>query len=91
MEPQLLVEAAWLRAARQQEQAPGEWVLARPPVPQVSLLPGYLPTPERVLWEQFSGSRGLRPERRSREWQGQPAWLRVGPVRSEPSAWQRLE
>jgi len=79
LEPQLLVESAWPRAAR--EQAPGGWV---------SRLQGCLPAQELVHWEQFSDSQGLLqelpPEQGSREWQGPPVWPRVGQVRSEQSA-----
>ena len=88
LEPQLLVESAWPRAAR--EQAPGGWVSARPQVPQASRLQGCLPAQELVHWEQFSDSQGLLqelpPEQGSREWQGPPVWPRVGQVRSEQSA-----
>jgi hypothetical protein len=89
----LLGEAAWPRAAQEQAQAPGEWVSARPQVPQASRLQGYLPAQAPVPWEQFSDSQGLQglpPELGSREWQGPPVWPRVGQVRWEQSAWQRL-
>jgi len=92
LEPQPLVEAARPRAAEVQEQAPGEWVSALPRVPQASRRQDYLPAQAPVPWGQFSDSQGLLPPGQgSREWQGPPVWARVGQVRWEQSAWQRLD
>jgi hypothetical protein len=85
---QLRVEAAWLRAAREQ---PGERASACRSVPQASQLQGYLLAQEPVPSELFSAPQEQWRERGSRELGGPLVLLRARQEHQEQSASQRLE